>query len=152
MIYNFILDVDGVMTDGSFYYSESGKIMKKFGAHDHDGLKIIKNHFKVSFITADKRGYKITEQRIVNDMGFSLKLVTENDRYTMLKENYDFKTLIFMGDGYYDAKVLKECFFGIAPNNANEFAKNSADYITKNNAGYGAVFEACLHIKKKFIK
>ena len=51
---NFVLDVDGVLTDGTFYYSEKGKIMKKFGPHDSDGLKLISDLIKVEFISADK--------------------------------------------------------------------------------------------------
>ena len=41
---NFILDVDGVFTDGKFHYTEKGKIMKIFG----DGLvtaKFLKMEF-----------------------------------------------------------------------------------------------------------
>ena len=30
----FILDVDGVLTDGCFYYSIDGKVLKKFGPDD----------------------------------------------------------------------------------------------------------------------
>ena len=35
---NFILDLDGVLTDGKFYYSQDGKFLKAFGADDHDCL------------------------------------------------------------------------------------------------------------------
>ena len=35
---NLVIDVDGVMTDGKFYYSVDGKILKAFGADDHDAL------------------------------------------------------------------------------------------------------------------
>ena len=27
----FVIDVDGVLTDGKFYYTTEGKVMKKFG-------------------------------------------------------------------------------------------------------------------------
>ena len=37
---NFIFDIDGVFTDGSFYYSEEGKIIKMFGDADNDALSI----------------------------------------------------------------------------------------------------------------
>jgi len=40
----FIFDVDGVLTDGKFYYSENGKIMKIFGDADNDALSILKNY------------------------------------------------------------------------------------------------------------
>ena len=59
---NFILDVDGVFTDGTFYYSKKGKIYKKFGPHDSDGIKIIKKHFNTSLISADKRGFEISKK------------------------------------------------------------------------------------------
>jgi 3-deoxy-D-manno-octulosonate 8-phosphate phosphatase (KDO 8-P phosphatase) len=38
----FIIDVDGVMTDGKFYYSDKGKVMKVFGADDNDALSLLK--------------------------------------------------------------------------------------------------------------
>ena len=37
----FILDVDGVLTDGGFYYSSEGKVLKKFGPDDNDALKLL---------------------------------------------------------------------------------------------------------------
>jgi 3-deoxy-D-manno-octulosonate 8-phosphate phosphatase (KDO 8-P phosphatase) len=149
---NFLLDVDGVLTDGCYYYDISGKIMKKFGAHDHDGLKLVKNLFNISFITADHRGFNISKKRIVDDMGYKLDLVTESERFDYVNNNYDLKNLVFMGDGFYDAKVLKDCFLGIAPKSANKFALQNADYITESNAGYGAVFDACIFLKNKFSK
>ena len=58
---NFITDVDGVLTDGSFYYNETGKVLKKFGAHNRDGFIIIKSlNIDICAIYADKRGFGIT--------------------------------------------------------------------------------------------
>ena len=145
---NFVLDVDGVMTTGQFLYSKDGKEYKIFGPHDNDGLKMLKDKVNIAFITADERGYPITEKRIVDDMGQKLKFVTEKNRYNYLKREYDFKRLVYMGDGYHDAEVLRECFFGIAPNNARREAKEAADYVTPSNSGEGAVLDACLYILK----
>ena len=44
----FIIDVDGVMTDGKFYYTKQGKVMKCFGADDNDALKLLSNYIKIS--------------------------------------------------------------------------------------------------------
>ena len=57
----FIIDVDGVMTDGKFYYTKQGKVMKCFGADDNDALKLLSNYIKIRFVTGDKRGYLITK-------------------------------------------------------------------------------------------
>ena len=146
----FLLDVDGVMTTGQFLYSEGGKEYKVFGPHDNDGLKLIKDKATIKFITADERGFPITKKRIVDDMGFELELVSEKDRFKYIKENYGFKNLVYMGDGYHDEKILKESMYGIAPNNARNEAKDSADYVTKSNAGEGAVLDACLKIVKEY--
>ena len=147
----FILDVDGVMTTGQFIYSELGKLYKIFGAHESDGLKLINKSVNIKFITADKRGYSITRKRIVEDMGYELKLVSECDRFEYLQKKYNMENLIYMGDGYFDANILKKCMFGIAPKNARKEAKDCADFITESKSGEGAVLDACIEIKKRYI-
>ena len=145
-----ILDVDGVMTSGKFLYSSKGKIFKEFGAHDNDGIKLIKKFFKIQFITADKIGYLISKKRIVNDMKQSLTLISEGQRYDYLDKKFGLKNIIYFGDGIFDAKILKSCAFGIAPQNATAEAKKSADYITKKKSGDGAVLEGCIKILRKY--
>ena len=146
----FLLDVDGVMTTGQFLYSQNGKEYKIFGPHDNDGLKLIKDKVKIKFITADKRGYPISKRRIVDDMGFELELVNEHERFKHIKEKYGFQSLVYMGDGYYDAEILKHSMFGIAPDNAREEAKKAATFITKSKAGEGAVLDACLEVRRRY--
>lgn len=143
-----IFDVDGVMTTGHFLYSSNGKEYKIFGPHDNDGIKMIRGIVEILFVTADKRGYPITERRIVDDMGQKLCLVSEDERYDFIEARYGMSNVVYMGDGYYDAKILKSCFFGIVPNNARVEAKESADYITPSNSGEGAVLDACLKIRE----
>ena len=145
---NFILDVDGVFTDGAFYYDKTGKILKKFGPHDSDGIKIIKKYFNTSLISADRRGFEISKRRAV-DMGLKIKLVSEENRYKYF-EKIGFKNCIFMGDGYFDAIILKKSYYGICPTNALKECKLNADYITKSEGGNGAVYEAVMHLIKKF--
>ena len=66
----FLLDVDGVMTTGQFFYTKQGKVMKVFGPDDHDALSLLKPFLEIKFLTGDKKGFKITQKRIVNDMKF----------------------------------------------------------------------------------
>jgi len=149
---NFVLDVDGVMTTGQFLYSKEGKTHKVFGPHDADGLKLIRDKVNICFITADKRGLPITKKRISEDMGYRLEVVTEEERYNFIRENFGFENTIFMGDGIFDAPILRKCMFGIAPKNARIEAKNSADFITPSNSAEGSVCDACIVINKRFLK
>jgi len=148
---NLVIDVDGVMTTGQFFYSKEGKDYKIFGPHDADGLKLLKDKLNIFFITADKRGFSISKKRI-EDMGFKIELVTEKDRYEHFKKRFGFKNSIYIGDGIFDAPIIRDCLFGIAPANARIEAKKWADYITPSNSAEGAVCDACIKINKVFFK
>ena len=146
---NLIIDIDGVMTTGQFFYSEKGKSFKIFGPHDSDGLKIIREKMNVLFITADKRGFKISKKRI-DDMGYRTELVEDGNRYNWIRDNFGFENTIFIGDGIHDALIIRDCKFGIAPANARIEAKRWAKYITPSKSGEGAVCDACIKINKVF--
>src|ERR1017187_2208557 len=50
-----IFDVDGVMTDGTLYYSERGEELKAFNILDGHGIKMLKQYgVEVALITARK--------------------------------------------------------------------------------------------------
>lgn len=147
-----LFDVDGVMTTGQFLYSERGKEYKVFGPHDNDGIKMIQNKTKIQFLTADKRGFPISKKRIVEDMKQELILVSEDDRYAFIDRQYGIKNVVYMGDGYHDARILKDCLYGIAPVNARIEAKRAAKYITPSKSGEGAVLDACIHLLDVFYK
>ena len=148
----FILDVDGVMTNGDFFYSSDGKVMKVFGPDDNDALSLVKRFMKIHFVTGDKKGFDITHKRIVKDMKFPLTLVSTIRRIDWIKKKYDPKKVIYMGDGIFDHYVMKSVNYSIAPANANELALKNAKFICKRSGGDRAVAEACLHILNKFFK
>jgi len=146
----FILDVDGVLTNGQFLYSENGKVMKIFGPDDNDGLSLLLPNLEIRFITGDKKGFQISKKRVVDDMGFQLDLVSTIDRIEWIKNLYDPSEVIYMGDGIFDHFVMREVGYAIAPANADINAKSHADFVTNRNGGDRAVAEACLHILEKF--
>ena len=148
----FLLDVDGVMTNGQFIYSSKGKQFKIFGPDDHDALSLLKSHLKIEFITGDKSGYKISKKRIVDHMSFKLNLVSTTERIKWINQRYNSNEVIYMGDGIFDHYVMKEVGYSIAPANADLNAKTHANYVTKRSGGDRAVAEACLHILEKFFE
>ena len=148
----FLLDVDGVMTNGQFIYSNKGKIQKIFGPDDHDGLSLLSEFIEIRFITGDRKGFNISKKRIVDDMNFKLDLVSTVKRLDWIKKKYPLNKVIYMGDGILDYLVMDKVFYSISPANGHIFAKKSADFITKCSGGDRAVAEASLHIMKKFYK
>lgn len=145
-----ISDVDGVLNTGHFLYNEFGKQYKIFGPHDGDGVKLLKKHgFDVKFVSADKRGFKITKARI-DDMNCELDLVSENDRYDYINSKYDISKIIYIGDGLHDAKILKDSLIGIAPAGSRIEAIRNANFVTESKAGYGAFLDAAIIILNYF--
>lgn len=150
MIDKFVLDVDGVLNTGHKIYDSRGKAFKIFGPHDKDGLKMINKYVKdIVFISADLSGWDITYARIIKDWKYDIHQlvhVKEEARMKWFIDNCDFEKTAFMGDGYYDAPILKKVKIGICPCSGRQEAKNASDYITPSRAGEGAVLDACLHI------
>jgi len=139
-----ILDVDGVMTDGSIILDNAGNELKRFHVRDGHGLKMIqKAGIQVGIITGRKSkvvairtkelGIKEVHQRI-----FRKSVVFEQmlKKYKCNDEN-----IAFMGDDIVDQELLKRSGLTAAPADAEEEAKKCADIITKRGGGRGAVRE-----------
>lgn len=147
-----LIDVDGVMTDGKFYYSEAGKVMKAFGPDDHDAISLLRPYLDIHFLTGDKRGLSISQARIELDMQMPLHLVSTVRRLEWISERWNPAQVIYIGDGIFDHYVFEKVGYAIAPADADDFAKASADYVTKRQAGQRAVAEACIHLLDKFFE
>ena len=146
----FVIDVDGVMTDGTFWYSETGKVLKRFGPDDADALALVRRFLRVEFVSADHRGLPITRRRIVDDMGYELYEVGALERLAWVEERHGLGGVVYMGDGIYDAPLLRAAEYGIAPADADPIAHAAADFVTIRPGGRRAVSEACLHLLERY--
>ncbi len=147
----FIMDLDGVLTNGTFLYDKDGKAYKTFGPDDADALKLIKDKVDLVFVSADYRGFPISEKRI-NDMGYQLTNVKAKDRLEWIKSKWNLDDVIYMGDSFVDIPVLKEVGYAIVPKDAFWFAKEFATYVTRHDGGDRAVADAVFWIAKYILK
>lgn len=147
-----ILDVDGVLTNGQFIYSNEGKMFKIFGPDDNDAISLLSNFLEVRCITGDRKGFEISKKRVVDDMHLRLDLVSTINRIDWIGERYSLNEVIYMGDGIFDHYVMRKVGYSIAPQNADKNAIQSADFITSRSGADRAVAEACLHIMEKFFE
>ena len=56
----------------------------------------------------------------------------------------------FVGDGLYDAAVMKVCGLSFAPSNALDITKNVSSYVTKASGGNGVMFEVGMELLRMF--
>jgi 3-deoxy-D-manno-octulosonate 8-phosphate phosphatase (KDO 8-P phosphatase) len=139
----FIFDVDGVLTDGKFTYTENGKYSKVFGSHDADALKLLSKFSQIHFITADKRGFDLTKRRI-QDMGFSLSLVEPSGRVDLVQELQVENNVVFVADSFTDCRALIAANLSFSPADAHVLARKVSSYVLESKGGSGAVAEVCL--------
>lgn len=139
-------DVDGVMTDGSIYYTDVGTELKAFNALDGAGLKLLENAgIAVAIITGRKAG--CVEARARN-LGITRLHQGVHDKVACLRTLLDELGLDatqagFMGDDVMDLGAMAFCGFSAAPANAHDRTLRQATLVTRRSGGRGAVREVC---------
>jgi 3-deoxy-D-manno-octulosonate 8-phosphate phosphatase (KDO 8-P phosphatase) len=147
-----LLDIDGVMTDGRIYISDSGEEIKAFHVRDGTGIRQAQNAgIRVGFVTS--RYCEAVVHR-ANELGVEDVYQGATDKsvvYRELKEKYELSDdqICYVGDDLQDLELLKMAGIGCAVADAADEAKEVADLITETPGGRGAVREVVRMILKQ---
>jgi 3-deoxy-D-manno-octulosonate 8-phosphate phosphatase (KDO 8-P phosphatase) len=139
-----ILDVDGVMTDGSIILDNDGNEYKRFHVRDGHGLKMIQRAgITVAIITGRKS--KVVEIR-ARELGIEevyQRIFKKSVVFEQLMEKYGCReeNVAFMGDDVVDQELVKRSGLSAAPADAEEQIKVIADCLAERGGGRGAVRE-----------
>ena len=139
-------DVDGVMTDGGLYFSDSGEEFKRFNSLDGHGLKMLRaSGVEVAIITG--RTSRCVEARAQNlgithvFQGVENKLEAMLELLSKLRLSRD--TAAYMGDDVVDLMVMRHVGLAISVPQAPLLVRKHSHYVTEREGGHGAVREAC---------
>ncbi len=139
-------DVDGVMTDGGLYFSDSGEEFKRFNSLDGHGLKMLRaSGVEVAIITG--RTSRCVEARAQNlgithvFQGVENKLEAMLELLNKLKLSRD--TAAYMGDDVVDLMVMRHVGLAISVPQSPLLVRKHSHYVTEREGGHGAVREAC---------
>jgi len=150
-IHCVLFDVDGVLTDGSITYTNSGAEIKSFNAKDGFGINLLHQAgIRTGIITA--RESEIVRKR-ANELKISLVFMGKRNKlevYESIKQDFYYldKNIAYVGDDLLDVPILKKCGFSCAPADAVEEVKQTVDFVSTKNGGKGAVREICEQILK----
>jgi YrbI family 3-deoxy-D-manno-octulosonate 8-phosphate phosphatase len=139
-----LLDVDGVLTDGGVYYSNSGEELKKFNIQDGYGIvKLQRLGVKVGIITG--RVSKIVERR-ASELGITEVHQNLDDKAKAFDEvcrrlGVTEREVAYVGDDEPDLPVLKRVGFSAAPHDAVPSVAKAVHYRCRRSGGHGAVRE-----------
>ncbi len=139
-------DVDGIMTDGGLYLSDSGEEFKRFNSLDGHGLKMLKaSGVELAIITG--RTSRCVELRAKNLGITHLFQGVENKLATMqallAKLGLGFDAAAYMGDDVVDLPVMRRAALAFTVPEAPQLVRDHAHYVSQRNGGHGAVREVC---------
>ena len=147
-----LMDLDGVLTDGSITYSSSGEMLKTFNAHDGFGINRGRQHglkFAIisgmSAVANEMRAKRLSIEELYQNCSDKCEAANE------IKAKYGLNDdeLCFMGDDVFDIPLLNQAGFSACPPEAVEEVRNEVHYITKVSAGRGCVREMIDFVLRK---
>ena len=146
-----ILDVDGVLTDGSIVISSDGTESKSFFIEDGTGA-VIANFAKLPLALLSVRYSKCTSIR-AEELGIDCCIqgvLDKKNKITIISKKFNspIKNIAYVGDGLVDITVLDIVGIPISVPNADESVKNKASIITESYGGKGVLKELVEKILK----
>lgn len=141
-----LLDVDGVLTDGSLLYSSSGEECKAFNTQDGFGIALLRQAgIETGVITA-------RQSQMVQRRAEELKMAhiyqgarKKNEAFRAILNTTGYKPVevAYMGDDWLDLVLLQQVGLALAPANAAFEVQEKVHYVTPRQGGHGAVRDAC---------
>jgi len=141
-----ILDVDGVLSDGSIYMGNNGEELKAFNVRDGYGIRCaLTSDIEVAIITGRKA--KLMEDRC-ETLGITHLYQGQSDKLLAYRELLSKLSLTpehvaYVGDDLIDWPVMDEIGLSVAVADAHPLLIPRANYVTRTAGGRGAVREVC---------
>ncbi len=140
-----LLDVDGVLTDGTLSYDENGNVRKRFFAPDGLGIKLAqKAGVEVGIVTALNQQANIHR---AGQLGITEIHGGNLDKIGALEDmrarrNIPFERMAFLGDDWVDVPPMRRVGLPMAVSNARPELFEIALWTSTAPGGGGAVREA----------
>jgi YrbI family 3-deoxy-D-manno-octulosonate 8-phosphate phosphatase len=140
-----VTDVDGVLTDGHVYITDSGEQMRSFYVRDGLAMKaLMKNGYNVGIITAALTSGAVEMRAKMLGIGLlyigleeKIKIVDQWRKKLKLKWN----NIAYIGDDLIDIEVMKKVAFSACPADAVDKVKEVATVTLKTKGGQGCFRE-----------
>jgi 3-deoxy-D-manno-octulosonate 8-phosphate phosphatase (KDO 8-P phosphatase) len=147
-----VLDVDGVLTDGTIVINSDGSESKFFNSQDGHAIKMWQRAgLQVAILSGREsaptkhRAKQLEIEYVFEDCLNKLPVLAE-----FLKQiNMPPESVAYIGDDVVDLPVMRYVGFSAAVANAVDEVKKQADYVTTRMGGNGAVREVIEYILKK---
>ena len=148
-----ILDVDGVLTDGSFgYTSNPEEEIKFFNAKDGHAMKMaMRGDLELGVISGRKSA---ANRKRFNELGISFFFERQINKLECFEKlvadrGISPEECMYVGDDVIDIPLVRRCGIGVAVADAVPELVDVADMVTKEVGGKGAVREILVWLLKE---
>lgn len=143
------MDVDGVLTDGAFYWGPEGQEWKRFSFYDVMGISLGRKAGLIFAFISGENSPLI--DRFADKMGIIDVYKGCKDKAAALRSFADkyaisLSQICFMGDDVNDLPALELAGLSAAPAGAHDEVKKQVMLITQHPGGQGAVRELIDHV------
>jgi len=141
-----VLDVDGVLTDGSLYFDAEGHEQKVFNAKDGYGMRrLMKAGIQIAIISGRKSR---PVQARMDELGIQHVFLGQNQKLETLEKlteklGLTLDQVAYVGDDAPDIECMETVGLAIAVNDAHTSVRKIAQLRTSLPGGRGAVREVC---------
>lgn len=138
------MDIDGTLTDGGMYYTETGDFMKRFYVRDGMGIDMLhKAGILTAFITHENNQIVIARAKKLNVSKVFLGCTKKDLAIKEIADEFmlEIEEIAFIGDDVNDISALKTSGFSACPSDASPNVYPFVDYISSKQGGKGAVRE-----------
>jgi len=147
-----VVDVDGVLTDGSIIYTDRGEEIKAFYVRDGSGLKMWLSLGKKAAILTGRKS-PIVERR-AQELGLTSVVQGAEDKRAAFTRMVSEQSLsedqaAYVGDDWPDLPVFGVCGLAVAVADACQEVRDLAHYVTQAKGGRGAVRETIERILRE---
>ena len=146
-----VMDVDGVLTDGTLIINADGTESKSFNSLDGHGIRMWQRAgLKVALISGRAseptkvRAEQLQIEHVFQDCHHKLPVFKELLEQIGLSPD----KVAYIGDDLTDLPLIRYAGFGVTVANAVDEVKQYADYVTSRPGGSGAVREVIEYILK----
>jgi 3-deoxy-D-manno-octulosonate 8-phosphate phosphatase (KDO 8-P phosphatase) len=138
------MDVDGVLTDGSFWWGPNGEEWKRFHFADIMGLsRARKAGLKLALISGEDSPLidRLAAKMQISDVEKSCKDKARALRDVAARHNLALSEICFMGDDVNDLPALEIAGLPAAPADAQPAIRSKCIFVSVAKGGNGAVRE-----------
>jgi len=149
-----ILDIDGVLTDGSKIYGQDGLChYKRYCDKDFTAIKkLMACNVNVCFLSGDSS----VNEAMAKNRNIDFYLSRNLDKASFVDEfkqkyNCPLEEMLYIGDDTFDVSLLEIVGYPVCPSDACKEVKDCCELVLNNKGGENVIMELFEHLEGIFI-